>query len=130
MTTLLRTGLAALALAVAAVPAAADPADAATKKTKRTAVAKKKKAPAKKKAAKPVAVQTASVPAVEAVQTSEPTPALAPEPTFTSVISIGGFVFYNVTYAEAVAQYQALIASGATPPPPVTSISVTVGVGN
>ena len=58
------------------------------------------------------------------------TPAPAPAPTFTSVISIGGFVFYNISYAEAVEQYQALIASGATPPPPVTSISVTIGVGN
>ncbi len=38
----------------------------------------------------------------------EPTPAPAPAPTFTSVISIGGFVFYNLTYAEAVDQYQAL----------------------
>ena len=36
----------------------------------------------------------------------------------------------NYEYTEAVEQYQALIASGVTPPPPGTSISVTVGVGN
>ena len=125
MTSPLRTGLAALALAVAAVPAAAGPADAATKtKSKRAAA----KTVAKKRAAKPVAVKAAPAPAAPAPQVA-PAPAPAAAPTFTSVISIGGFVFYNVSYAEAVEAYQALIASGATPPPPVTSISVTVEVG-
>jgi hypothetical protein len=120
VTTSLRTGLAALALAVAAVPAAAGPADAATKsKAKRVAA----KTAVKKRAAKPVK-PVAAQPATPA-----PAPAPAAAPTFTSVISIGGFVFYNVSYAEAVEAYQALIASGATPPPPVTSVSVTVEVG-
>jgi hypothetical protein len=125
----LRTGLAALALAVAVVPATAGPADAATKKNKRTAT----KTVAKKRTAKKPTKTVKSTPAAT-VETAAPapveTPAPAPAPTFTSVISIGGFVFYNISYAEAVEQYQALIASGATPPAPVTSISVTIGVGN
>ncbi len=129
MTTPLRTGLAALALAVAVVPATAGSADAATKKNKRTAT----KTVAKKRTAKKPTKTVKSTPAAT-VETAAPapveTPAPAPAPTFTSVISIGGFVFYNISYAEAVEQYQALIASGATPPAPVTSISVTIGVGN
>ena len=131
MTTPLRTGLAALALAVAVVPATAGPADAATKQHKRPAT----KHVAKQRAAKQPTKTVKSSPAPAAtVDTAAPapveTPAPAPAPTFTSVISIGGFVFYNISYAEAVEQYQALIASGATPPAPVTSISVTIGVGN
>jgi hypothetical protein len=48
----------------------------------------------------------------------------------TSVISIGGYVFYNLTYAEAVAAYQAQVAAAAgASPPPVTSVSVTTTVG-
>ena len=129
MITPLRTGLTALALAVAVVPAATGPADAATKKNKRTAT----KTVAKKRTAKKPTKTVKSTPAAT-VETAAPapveTPAPAPAPTFTSVISIGGFVFYNISYAEAVEQYQALIASGATPPAPVTSISVTIGVGN
>ena len=131
MTTPLRTGLAALALTVAVVPAIAGLADAATKKHKRTAT----KTVAKQRAAKKPTKTVKSTPAPAAtVDTAAPapveSPAPAPAPTFTSVISIGGFVFYNVSYADAVEQYQALIASGATPPAPVTSISVTIGVGN
>ena len=34
-----------------------------------------------------------------------PAPAAAPAPAVTSVISIGGYVFYNLTYAEAVDAY-------------------------
>ena len=129
MTTPLRTGLAALALAVAVVPATAGPADAATKKNKRIAT----KTVAKQRTAKKPTKTLKSTPAPAAtVETAAPAPVEtpAPAPTFTSVISIGGFVFYNISYAEAVEQYQALIASGVTPPPPVTSISVTIGVGN
>ena len=126
VTTPLRTGLAALALAVAVVPAAAGPADAATKKHKRTAT----KTAAHKRAAKQPTKTVKSTPAPTAtVETAAPAPVQTPAATFTSVISIGGFVFHNIGYAEAVEQYQALIASGATPPAPVTSISVTIGVG-
>ena len=49
----------------------------------------------------------------------------------TSVISIGGYVFYNLTYAEAAEAYAAAVAAapdGYTPPP-VTSVSVTTTVG-
>jgi hypothetical protein len=127
VTTPLRTGLAALALAVAFVPATAGTADAATKKNKRTAT----KTVVKKRTAKKPTKTVKSTPApAAAVEPAAPAPIETPAPTFTSVISIGGFVFYNISYAEAVEQYQALIASGATPPPPVTSISVTIGVGN
>ena len=130
MTTPLRTGLAALALAVAVVPATAGTADATTKKHKRTAATK---TVAKKRTAKKPTKTVKSTPApAAAVETAAPAPVEtpAPAPTFTSVISIGGFVFYNISYAEAVEQYQALIASGVTPAAPVTSISVTIGVGN
>jgi hypothetical protein len=49
----------------------------------------------------------------------------------TSVISIGGYVFYNLTYAEAVAAYTAAVAAAPEgySPPPVTSVSVTTTVG-
>jgi hypothetical protein len=49
-----------------------------------------------------------------------------------SVISIGGYVFYNLTYTEAVAAYQAAVAAapaGSPPPAPVTSVSATTTVG-
>ena len=47
------------------------------------------------------------------------------------MISIGGYVFYNLTYLEAVEAYFAAVAAappGYTPPP-VTSISVDTTVG-
>jgi hypothetical protein len=54
----------------------------------------------------------------------------APAPAVTSVISIGGYVFYNLTYPEAVAAYDAAVAAaGGSTPPPVTSVSVTTTVG-
>jgi hypothetical protein len=121
-TFLQRTGLAALALTVAF----AGSADAATKhrvtKPKRTPTAKTAK---QRTAAKPVA-SVALVPAP--AQAATPTPAATP---VNSVISIGGYVFYGLTYAEAVAAYEAAVAAhpGYTPPP-VTSISVDTTVGN
>ncbi len=123
MTSLLkRTRLSALALAVAIVPLASTPADAASKrrhKSKRTAVTKT--VTPKRTAAKPAA---APAPVV--------TPAPAATPTFTSVIAIGGYVFYNLTYAEAVAAYTAAVAAAPAgyTPPPVTSVSVTTTVGS
>lgn len=135
MTTKLRSTAIALAVSLAAVPVVAAPADAAAKTKAKPAATKtaKKRTAAKRKATK---AKTAARPAVvESVSTTStpapaPAPADAPAPTSTSVVSIGGFVFYNVSYADAVAQYEALIASGVTPPPPVTSISVTTTVGN
>jgi hypothetical protein len=121
VTSPLRILLAALVLAVAA----AGPADAASKhprsKAKRTA-ATKTVAP-KRKAAKPVAAVPVATPA--------PTPAPVATPTVTSVISIGGYVFYNLTYAEAVDAYAAAVAAAPAgyTPPPVTSVSVDVTVG-
>jgi hypothetical protein len=60
------------------------------------------------------------------------TPAAAPAaaPTFTSVISIGGYVFYNLTYAEAVDAYFAAVAAAPAgyTPPPVYSVSVNTTV--
>jgi hypothetical protein len=120
MKTPLRNVIAALALTVAVVPAVAGPADAASKhrrakvtKTKRVAVAKVA-SPKKSVAVKP---------------TAAPAPATTAQPN--SVISIGGYVFYNLTYAEAVEAYAAAVAAappGYTPPP-VTSISVDTSVG-
>lgn len=134
MTTKLRTALA-LAATVAVIPVAAGPADAATKHKKaKPAATKTAKKQAKRAAAKPkrpAAAAAETVPTTtEEVPASTPTPVDPPAPAFNSVISIGGFVFYNVSYADAVAQYEALIASGVTPPPPVTSISVTTTVGS
>ena len=47
------------------------------------------------------------------------------------MISIGGYVFYNLTYAEAVEAYAAAVAAAPAgyTPPPVTSISVDTTVG-
>jgi hypothetical protein len=118
-----RARLAAFALAVALVPVAAGTADAAYKPHHRhTVVTKKKAVTAKRAAAKPAAVTAA--PAVAPA----PVPAAAPAPT--SVISIGGYVFYNLTYAQAVEAYQAALAAGGPAPAPVTSVSVTTTVGS
>ena len=59
-------------------------------------------------------------------------PAPAAAPAVNSVISIGGYVFYNLTYAEAVDAYAAAVAAAPAgyTPPPVTSVSVTTTVGN
>jgi hypothetical protein len=118
----LRTLIASLALTVAVAPALAGPADAASKhrskKPKRAVVVAKVASPKKPVAARPAAAAT-------------PAPATTARPAVTSVISIGGYVFYNVTYAEAVEAYAAAVAAappGYTPPP-VTSISVDVPVG-
>src|SRR3954447_11866476 len=47
-------------------------------------------------------------------------------PSVTSVIAIGGYVFYNVSYAEAVDLWLAAVAAAPAgyTPPPVTSVSV------
>jgi hypothetical protein len=116
-----RGRIAALALAIATVPVLAGPADAAPKKAKRVAtktVAKKKKAK-KRTAAKPT------------VPVATPAPAPAATPAFTSVISIGGCVFYNLTLAEAYDAYAAAVAAAPAgfTPPPVSSVSVTTTVG-
>lgn len=114
---LTRGHLAALALAVALVPVAAGPADADAKprrqKTKRTVP--------KKVTPKRVAPKTAT-----------PAPAPAPAPAVNSVISIGGYVFYNLTLAEAFEAYTAAVAAApaGTSPPPVTSVSVSTTVGS
>jgi hypothetical protein len=113
-----RARVAALALAVALVPVVAGRADAAVKHHRQHAAAKQavrtKRAVVRSTAPAPVA-----------------TPAPAAAPPVTSVISIGGYVFYNLTYAQAVQAYDAAVANapaGSTPPP-VTSVSVTTTVG-
>ena len=117
-----RGRLAALALAVALVPVAAGSADAKprakTKRAKTTKVAKKRAT------AKPVAPAATPVPAT----TPAPT---APAAAVTSVISIGGYVFYNLTLEEAFAAYTAAVAAAPAgyTPPPVTSVSADMTVG-
>jgi hypothetical protein len=104
-----------LALAVALVPFSAGPADAATKHRRH-------------------APKHVTIKAKRAAVMSTPvaTPVATPAaPAVTSVTSIGGYVFYNLTYSEAVAAYQAAVAAappGYTPAP-VTSISVSTTVG-
>jgi hypothetical protein len=121
-----RGRLAALAIAVAVVPIAAGPADAATKHRRHKAKhATTKTVTHKRAAAKPAAKATA--PAATPVPTAAP----AATPAMTSVISIGGYVLYNLTYAEAVEAYAAAVAAAPAgyTPPPVTSVSVTTTVG-
>jgi hypothetical protein len=118
-----RVRLAALALAIALVPVFSDPADAASKrrgKAKRAHTTKTVKPKKKRSTVKP---------AVTPADTAVPAPAPA-APTFTSVISIGGYVFHNLTYAEAVQAYNAAVAAAPAgyAPPPVTSVSVTTTV--
>jgi hypothetical protein len=123
VTTSLRSRLATLALAFAIVPLVAGPADAATKhrrhKAKHTVT---KTVTPKRVAAKSVSTAPAAAPAA--------TPAPVAAPTVNSVISIGGYVFYNVSYADAVAAYTAAVAAAPAgyTPPPVTSVSVSTTV--
>ena len=58
------------------------------------------------------------------------TPAATPAPSVTSVISIGGYVFYNLTYAEAVDAWYAAVAAAPAgyTPPTVYSVSVNTTV--
>jgi hypothetical protein len=108
------TTLRSLLLATLALAVCAGPADAASKHRR-------------PKAKRPAAVKVAP----KAAPTATPAPAPAPAPTVNSVIAIGGYVFYNLTYAEAVAAYEAAVAAAPAgfTPPPVTSVSVTTTVG-
>jgi hypothetical protein len=65
--------------------------------------------------------------------TSTTQPAATPAPTTSTVSSvhaIGGYVFYNVTYLEAVELYFAAVAAAPAgyTPPPVYSVSATTTV--
>jgi hypothetical protein len=104
--------IAAVALAVAVVPFAAGSASAATKARSHQG-----------KHATSVAVAAAPSAAATTTTTSSATPV-------TSVISIGGYTFYNLTYAEAVDAWFAAVAAAPAgyTPPPVTSVSVDTTV--
>ena len=108
--------VAAVALAVAVVPFAAGTASAAPVKThgKRATWTKASTTP------------TTSAATTTASTTSSTT---APA-TVTAVHAIGGYVFYNVSYLEAVNLYFAAVAAAPAgyTPPPVTSISATTTV--
>jgi len=99
--------VAAVALAVAVVPFAASTASAAPKHRVKHAVT------------------TAAVAAPAAAATTT-----TAAPAVTSVIAIGGYVFYNVSYAEAVDLWLAAVAAAPAgyTPPPVTSVSVDTTV--
>ena len=114
MTSPLRT----LLIATLGLAVCAGSADAASSKHRRPK--------AKRPAAVKVAPKTAPV-----APAATPAPAPAPAPPVNSVISIGGYVFYNLSYAEAVAAYEAAVAAAPAgyTPPPVTSVSVTTTVG-
>ena len=109
--------VAAVALAVAVVPFAASTASAAPVKSqgKRATWTKASTTPATTAA---VATTTAATPTTTPV-------------TVTAVHAIGGYVFYNVSYLEAVDLYFAAVAAAPAgyTPPPVTSVSVTTTVG-
>jgi hypothetical protein len=101
-----------VALAVAAVPFAASPASAATHGRWHHGK------------------HAASAPAAAAPAAAAPAPATTPAPSVTSVISIGGYVFYNLTYAEAVDAWFAAVAAAPAGyvPPTVYSVSVDTTV--
>jgi hypothetical protein len=103
--------VAAVALAVAVVPFAATTASAAPK-----APSKGKRATWSQPASTPAPAATTS-----AATTSTPVSA---------VHAIGGYVFYNVTYLEAVELYFAAVAAAPAgyTPPPVYSVSATTTV--
>ena len=109
--------LAAVAVTIAAVPFAASPASAASHGHWHHG----KHATSAAVTATPVVAAPAAAPASAAT----------PAPSVTSVISIGGYVFYNLTYAEAVDAWTAAVAAAPAGyvPPTVYSVSVDTTVG-
>jgi hypothetical protein len=104
-----------VAIAVAAVPVLASPASAAPSGRWHQG----KRTPA-----------TTAAATTTAASTTAATPAPAAAPSVTSVISIGGYVFYNLTYLEAVEAWQAAVAAAPAgyTPPTVYSVSVDTTV--
>jgi hypothetical protein len=103
--------LAAVALAVVAIPFVASPASAASHGRWHHG-------------------KRATTATVTATPVATPAPAATPAPSVTSVISIGGYVFYNLTYAEAVDAWFAAVAAAPAGyvPPTVYSVSVNTTV--
>jgi hypothetical protein len=68
--------------------------------------------------------------AIAAVPFTAGTASAAASTPVSSVHAIGGYVFYNVTYLEAVDLYFAAVAAAPAgyTPPPVTSVSATTTV--
>lgn len=101
--------VAAVALAVVAVPFAAGTASAAPVKGKRATWTKA---------------------ATTSTATTTPAATTTSAATVTSVHAIGGYVFYNVTYLEAVELWAAAVAAAPAgyTPPPVYSVSATTTV--
>jgi hypothetical protein len=68
--------------------------------------------------------------AATSAPTATTTAAVTTTPTVSSVHSIGGYVFYNVTYSEAVELWFAAVAAAPAgyTPPPVYSVSATTTV--
>jgi hypothetical protein len=62
--------------------------------------------------------------------TAAPAATTTSTPAVTAVHAIGGYVFYNVSYLEAVNLYFAAVAAAPAgyTPPPVTSVSVSTTV--
>jgi hypothetical protein len=107
--------VAAVALGLALVPAVATTANAAPRFQH-----------AKHATSAPAATTAATTTAATTTTSTATTSA----PAVTSVIAIGGYVFYNVSYLEAVELWQAAVAAAPAgyTPPPVTSISVDTTV--
>ena len=104
-----------MAVAVAVLPFAASNASAATH--------------SRSHQGKHVTSTAVSAAPVAAATTTAAAPAAA-APSVTSVIAIGGYVFYNMSYLDAVDAYFAAVAAAPAgyTPPPVTSISVNTTV--
>ena len=109
--------VAAVAIVAVAFPLAASSASAAP-----TGASGKGKRATWTKSSTPSAAASTSAPA--------PAPAVTSTPAVTSVHSIGGYVFYNVTYLEAVDLWFAAVAAAPAgyTPPPVYSVSATTTV--
>ena len=101
----------AVAVAAVIVPLAASSASAAPKSQGKRATWTK-------------AAATTAAPTTTTAATTTSTPAV------TAVHAIGGYVFYNVSYLEAVNLYFAAVAAAPAgyTPPPVTSVSVSTTV--
>jgi hypothetical protein len=78
-----------------------------------------------------VSSHATGTPVVAASSSAAPTPAPAvADAPITSVTSIGGYVFYNMSYLDAVAAWEAAVAAAPAgyTPPTVYSVSATTTV--
>jgi hypothetical protein len=77
-----------------------------------------------------VSSHATGTPVVAASSSAAPVAAPAADAPITSVTSIGGYVFYNMSYLDAVAAWEAAVAAAPAgyTPPTVYSVSATTTV--